>query len=80
MRAVKVYGVESCNGTRRALRYLEALGVGYDFFDLNRDGHARAWVRWKTGGEAVTPTIAVAGELLRGPTESDLARVLGRAG
>lgn len=74
LHAVKVYGVPSCTKSQLAINVLESLGVAYDYFDLEQDRHAAAWVRWQNGGdEARTPTIMVGLRVLIDPTEAVLA-------
>ena len=78
LHAVKVYGVGRCPGTLRAVALLDAMGVRYDFFDLDADRHAAAWVRWKNG-DAATPTVLVGLTVLARPTEPELKAALAEA-
>ena len=71
LHAVKVYGIGRCPSTLRAMALLEAMGVRYDFFDLEADRHAAAWVRWKNG-DAATPTVLVGLTVLARPTDPQL--------
>lgn len=82
---VKVYGVGRCPRTRRAMALLDSAGVGYHYFDLDADRHAAAWVRWRNGDAAPTPTVMVGSTVLANPADADLrsaladARLAGRA-
>ncbi len=78
LHAVKVYGVGRCPGTRRAVALLDAMGVRYDYFDLDADRHAAAWVRWTNGG-AAAPTVLVGLTVLADPTEPELKAALANA-
>ena len=78
LHAVKVYGVGRCPGTLRAVALLDAMGVGYDYVDLDADRHAAAWVRWTNGG-AAAPTVMVGLTVLPNPTERELRAALAGA-
>ena len=78
LNAVKVYGVGRCPRTLRAMAMLEAMGVRYDYFDLDTDRHAAAWVRWKNG-TAATPTVMVGLTVLADPTDAQLRAALADA-
>lgn len=71
LHAIKVYGVGRCPRTIRATALLEAMGVRYDYFDLDADRHAAAWVRWKSP-DAPTPTVLVGMAVLAGPSDAQL--------
>lgn len=75
LHAVKIYGVSQCPQTLRAMALLESMGIHYDFFDLENDRHAAAWVRWKNG-DAPTPTVMIGLRVLAAPTEPDLRAAL----
>ncbi|MDB5297381.1 MAG: Glutaredoxin [Phycisphaerales bacterium] len=79
LHAVKVYGVKRCPGTRRAAGLLDDLGVRYDYFDLDADRHAAAWVRWKCPGRP-TPAVLVGLTVLAAPTPAELRAALAAAG
>lgn len=45
--AAKVYGLETCDTTRKARGWLAENGVGFDFHDVRSDGLTRAMLqRW----------------------------------
>jgi glutaredoxin len=68
---VKVYGPARCPRTIRATALLQDMGVRYDYFDLDVDRHAAAWVRWKSP-DAPTPTVLVGLAVLAGPSDAQL--------
>ncbi|QOV89348.1 glutaredoxin family protein [Humisphaera borealis] len=76
LHAIKIYGLPTCKQTARAVATLEAMGVGFDYFDLSLDRHAAAWVRWKNG-DIQTPTIMVGMRVLANPSLRDLQAALG---
>jgi mycoredoxin len=61
-------------------RYLERLGVPYEYVDLERRPDAAEQLRWWTGGYASHPTVYIGGEVLIEPTTSELNWALARAG
>lgn len=42
---IKVYGAEWCEDTRQTLMNLQAMGVPYEYIDIDKDEKAREWVR-----------------------------------
>jgi mycoredoxin len=77
---IVVYGTRWCAATQRVRRYLERLGVPYDFVDLDRNSDAKEQLRWLTGGYASHPTIYIGGEVLVEPTLEELEWALSRSG
>jgi mycoredoxin len=61
-------------------RYLERLGVPYEYVDLERDPEAVRQLRWLTGARQVIPTVYIGGELLVEPTIRELSWALSRSG
>lgn len=79
LNAVKIYGRADCAQTFQAIGTLRSLGIRFDYFDLNRDRHAAAWVRWKIG-ELRSPVAMVGMTVLVSPTPAELtAAVTARA-
>ena len=77
LHAVKVYGLNHCPRTRQTTALLQALDVPYDFFDLDADRHAAAWVRWRSGNfQAITPTVMIGMRVMPEPSETDLANAV----
>ena len=42
---VKVYGADWCGDTKRVLKYLDALGLDYQYIDVEQDAEASEWVQ-----------------------------------
>ena len=77
---VIVYGTRWCAQSQLVRRYLERLGVPYEYVDLERDPEAVRRLRWLTGGTASHPTVYIGGELLVEPTLRELEWALARGG
>ncbi len=77
---VVVYGTRWCAQTQMVRRFLDRLGVPYEFLDMDRDAAAENQVRWWTGGYASHPTVYVDGEVLVEPTLAELEDALARSG
>lgn len=73
---VKVYGADWCEDTRRTLARLNALGVGYDYTDIERDAEAARWVREQNGGKERKPTLQVGARVLSTPDDEELESAL----
>jgi mycoredoxin len=76
---VVVYGTRWCAATQMVRRYLERLGVPYNYVDLELNPAATEQLRWWTGGSASHPTVYIGGELLVEPTLDELAWALRRS-
>jgi mycoredoxin len=79
MEKVKVYGADWCGDTQRSLRQLDALGVAYDYVDVEQDEQASSWVKEQNEGRERKPTIKVGEQVLRVPSDEELEQAL-RAG
>jgi mycoredoxin len=77
---VVVYGTRWCAASQPVRRYLDRLGIPYDYVDLELAPGAAAQVSWLTGGYVSHPTVAVAGEVLVEPSLGELRWALSRAG
>jgi mycoredoxin len=76
---VKVYGADWCGDTQRTLRQLDALGVSYDYVDVEQDEEASKWVKQQNDGKERKPTVQVGAQVLSTPTDEELEAAL-RAG
>lgn len=74
--AIKVYGTKSCEDTQQTLSDLQAMGVPYEYIDIDKDAKAREWVIEQNGGIQRTPTVDVAGALLIEPSAHDLGNII----
>jgi glutaredoxin len=79
MEKVKVYGADWCGDTQRSLRRLDALGVAYDYVDVEQDAQASSWVKEQNDGKERKPTIKVGERVLSVPSDKELEQAL-RAG
>ena len=73
---VKVYGADWCEDTQHTLARLDALGVGYDYINVERDAEAARWVREQNGGKERKPTLQVGRRVLSTPDDEELESVL----
>ena len=76
MFGVKVYGADWCGDTKKALRYLDSVGVEYQYINVEQDEKASDWVKEQNDGKERKPTITVGEKVLSVPTESELNAVL----
>jgi mycoredoxin len=77
---VVVYGTRWCAQSQMVRRYLERLGVPYEYVDLERDPAAADRLRWLTGGTVSHPTVYLGGEWLVEPTTRELGWALRQRG
>jgi glutaredoxin len=82
--AVTVFGARWCHDTTDARRYLQQLGVPYEFVDIDEDDEGEhAVIVWNDGKRRI-PTIVVNGRsgqtILKNPTEQEIDRALNRSG
>ena len=80
MDKVKVYGADWCGDTQSTLRQLDALGVNYDYVDVEQDEKASAWVKQQNDGQERKPTLQVGGRVLSTPTAKELEEALRESG
>lgn len=80
MSGIKLYGTDTCPMTSRARQHLESLGVGYEYFNIERDPAAREWVRAQHGGKEKKPTIQIGSRVMTEPTDDELDAALAGAG
>ena len=75
---ITVYGANWCGDCRRAKKFMDDNGVGYDWVDIENDPAAIELVLKLNGGKRVIPTIVFDdGSILIEPTNSELAGKLG---
>ena len=80
MTKVKVYGADWCGDTQSALRKLDALGVAYDYINVEQDEEASRWVKQQNGGKERKPTIKVGEQVLSVPSVQELESALRQDG
>jgi mycoredoxin len=61
-------------------RYLDRLGVPYQFVDLDRHPEIASQLAWVTGAQVRSPTIQIGDQLLVQPSTQALAQALARYG
>ena len=64
---IKVYGATWCHDTQDTVKHLDALGVEYEYLDVDKDPHAQAWVKDHNNGKQKLPTLDVGGQILSVP-------------
>ncbi len=75
---VKVYGGKTCSDCARSKAFLEQNKIPYQWFDVDQDTEALAYIRQINNGKRIIPTIVFPdGSALFEPSNSDLARKLG---
>jgi len=73
---ITVYGADWCGDTRRTRKQLDALGVPYDYVDIDEDKAAEAWITQQNNGKRKTPTVDVNGTVLIEPTNPKMEQAL----
>jgi mycoredoxin len=73
---IKVYGADWCGDTKRTLKYLNSLGIDYDYVDVEQDESASEWVKSQNEGKERKPTLIVGSRVLSVPSESELKAAL----
>jgi glutaredoxin len=76
MDTVKVYGAGWCEDTKSTRAHLDAMGVAYQYIDVDRDDDARQWVIEHSEGERVMPAVAVGERVLVEPNKTQLDELL----
>lgn len=80
MSNLKIYGANWCEDTQRTRDHLDALGVPYDYINIESNEHAKAWVKQQNQGKPKTPTVDLAGTILSEPDERLLDQALRQHG
>jgi mycoredoxin len=75
-----VYGRQWCGISQMVRRYLDRLGVPYEYVDLDRNPEIASQLAWMTGGRVRSPTIRIGDQLMVQPSTQELARALARYG
>jgi mycoredoxin len=74
-----VYGARWCGDCRRTRRYLDWVGVPYEYVDLDLDDAAQARLD-AAGYRAIPVVVTTAGTILVEPSDDELGVELGIAG
>jgi mycoredoxin len=75
-----VYGRQWCAISQMIRRYLDRMGIPYQYIDLDRHPEVESQLAWVTGGRVRTPIVRLDGELLVQPSVRELGRALARSG
>lgn len=59
MPQITLYGTDTCRFTNRARGQLDALGIGYEYVDLQQDRKEDARIRQLSGTRDHTPTVEI---------------------
>lgn len=77
---VVVYGRRWCAISQMVRRYLDRLGISYEYVDIDADPSTEARLSWMTGGRVHSPVVYVGGQLLVQPSINELQWALSRIG
>ena len=73
---IQVYGTDWCSVTFRVREYLTNSRIPYDYYDIERDAHADAFVVAMNDGRRRFLLIVVQERVLTSPTVNELQQVL----
>jgi len=76
MSPITVYGADWCEDTQRTREHLDAIGVPYQYVDIETNDRAAAWVKEQNGGKQITPTVRMPGLVLAEPSDGELDAAL----
>ena len=76
MNAITVYGADACEDTQSTLNHLDSLGVQYEYINIEKDPHAKHWVKAHNDGKQKTPTLDIEGKILSTPDPRELEETL----
>jgi glutaredoxin-like protein len=75
---IVVYGADWCGDCRRAKRFLNQLGIPFEWIDIESDRKAEEFVMDVNRGMRSIPTIVFEdGSILVEPTDDELAEKIG---
>ena len=72
---IAIYGSRNCADTTRALRFLDAREIPYEFKDVDESPELNDYVAHLNLGVRKTPAIQIDNAILINPSEADLALV-----
>jgi mycoredoxin len=75
-----IYGRRSCGISQMVRRYLDRLGIPYEYVDLDQHPEIESQLAWVTGGRVHSPTVRIGDQLLVQPSTQELTRALARYG
>jgi glutaredoxin len=82
--AIVVLGRDTCEDTTRSRRFLDAQGIPYKYFRVDREPTADEWIRSLNEDVWITPTILIGdpkdpSEILREPSDEELDAAIAEA-
>jgi glutaredoxin len=80
-RRIVLLGRDTCEDSTRSRQYLDAHGIAYDYFRVDREPTADEWIRSLNDDAWVTPTILIGDPrnpdvILREPSDEELGAAL----
>ena len=76
---VTVYGSKSCSDTTRALQYLDAHQIPYEYKDVDISPEYNDYIAGLNGGKRVMPTIRLDNQTLINPGAEELGEAIADA-
>jgi glutaredoxin len=80
MNTIKVYGANWCEDTTRTREQLDALGVHYEYINVDKDAAANQWITEQNNGKRKTPTVDLGGKILIEPSNEEMENTLRASG
>lgn len=80
MNPIEVYGTDWCDDTHRTRNHLDALGMPYQYINIDEQPGAATWVKQQNDGKQKTPTVKLQGLVLSEPSDAELDAALRRQG
>ncbi|MGB7156938.1 MAG: glutaredoxin family protein [Tepidisphaeraceae bacterium] len=80
MNVIKVYGADWCEDTQATRAHLDALGMAYQYINVDADPQAKVWIKAQNNGKQQTPTVDIGGRILIEPDEDELDEAIRRPG
>ncbi len=77
---VVIYGRRWCAISQMVRRYLDRVGVPYEYVDIDMHPEIESRLSWMTGGRVHSPVVYVGGEILVQPSIGELQWALSRSG
>jgi mycoredoxin len=77
---VVVYGRRWCASSQMVRRYLDRMGLAYEYVDLDLNPETEARLRWLTGSRVHSPVVYIGGKLLVQPSIRELQWTLRKGG
>ena len=76
---VTIYGSKTCPDTQRALGFLDARQIPYEFKDVDESPEYNDYIAGLNHGKRVMPTIRVDNETLINPGENELGQAVSQS-